>query len=220
MTIPDQANAAAEHDVCDQVATAAAAEQRLLLGLQRRDGDAYAVLVREHGRQMLLTARRMLGNEEDARDVMQEAFVAAFRAIDTFEAKSRLTTWLHRIVVNSALMKLRSRRCRPACSIEDLLPRFGEDGHHLEPPCPRSGSAERELDRSEVRARVRAAIDELPDNYREVILLRDIEELSTDEASRMLSISSNALKIRLHRARQALRTLLERQREDRHHDLP
>lgn len=191
------------------------AEQDLLARLRSRDDQAFELVVRRYGGQLLATARRLLGNEEDARDALQESFAAVFRAITTFEGKSQLGTWLHRVVVNTALMRLRSRRCRPECAIEDLLPRFQEDGHHLDPPCPRSNLAERELLREEDRALVRDAIGRLPANHREVILLRDIEQMSTEETGRLLGITTNAVKIRLHRARQALRTLLERSFEDR-----
>ena len=180
----------------------------LLQALQRGDDEAYAVLVRQHGRQMLATAKRILGCDEDAQDCLQEMFLSAFRSIGAFEGKSRLSTWLHRIIVNVALMKLRSRRARPEHSIEDLLPQFSEDGHHLEPPCPWSENAIASLQTSESRQLLRRAIEQLPDGYREVVLLRDIEGLSTETTGQMLGITTNAAKIRLHRARQALRTLL------------
>lgn len=77
---------------------------------------------RDYGGRLLAVARRFLANEEDAHDVLQEAFFSAFRALPNFAGQSRLTTWLHRIVVNAALMKLRSRQRRPECSIDDLLP--------------------------------------------------------------------------------------------------
>lgn len=198
-----------------QTATCASADDLLLVrAMQQGDHDAFAVVVREHGRQMLATAKRLLGNEEDARDCLQEMFLAAFRAIGTFEAKCRLSTWLHRIVVNVALMKLRSRRSRPECSIDDLLPGFTEDGHHREPPCPWSEQATQALQSAESRQLLRRAIEELPSAYREVVMLRDIEGLSTDATGQLLGITGNAVKIRLHRARQALRTLLDRHIED------
>jgi RNA polymerase sigma-70 factor (ECF subfamily) len=130
--------------------------------------------------------------------------------MDGFAGTSRLSTWLHRIVVNAALMKLRSRRRRPEESIEELLPRFDETGHFTDAPSAWDGSTDRTYERAETRALVRAAIEELPPSYRTVLVLRDIEELDTEEAATMLGISQNAVKVRLHRARQALRTLLER----------
>ncbi|MBL8728925.1 MAG: sigma-70 family RNA polymerase sigma factor [Planctomycetes bacterium] len=189
-------------------------ECQLVQALRRGEEPAFAQLVRLHGRQLLATARRLLNNEEDARDCLQEVFLIAFRAIEKFEAKCRLTTWLHRIIVNTALMKLRSRRSRPECSIDDLVPRFTEDGHHLEPPCPWSDHATRSLQAAESHRLLRRAIEQLPESYREVVLLRDIEGLSTEATGQFLAITANAVKIRLHRARQALRTLLDRHLED------
>lgn len=189
-------------------------ELQLVAALQRGCDDAYATIVRENGRQLLAAARRMLGNEEDARDALQEAFVRAFRSVGSFEGKCRLGTWLHRIVVTSCLMKLRSRRSRPECSIEDLTPRFNADGHHVDPPCPWSDFAVARLQSAESRAILWRAIDDLPAGHREVVVLRDIEQLSTEAASQLLGITPNAVKIRLHRARQALRTLLDRHVKD------
>src|SRR5262249_14100424 len=138
-------------------------------------------------------------------------FLAAFRAIDTFAGAARLSTWLHRIVLNAALMKLRSRRRRREEPIDDLLPRFDEDGYWAEPASGWDTSSDVLLERQETRAMVRNPIDRLPANYRSVLLLRDIEELDTDEVASLLGVTSNAVKTRLHRARQALRTLLERE---------
>ncbi|GMU33657.1 MAG: RNA polymerase sigma factor SigM [Planctomycetia bacterium] len=158
---------------------------------------------------MLAVARRIVGNEEDARDALQEAFLSAFKAIKSFEGGSRLSTWLHRIVVNAALMKLRSRKRVQERSIEDLLPKFLSDGHPATPASAWRETGDSEAQRKENRTLVRAAIDELPEIYRTVLLLRDIEELSTEETSEVLGINNNAVKTRLHRARQALRTLLD-----------
>ena len=126
-----------------------------------------------------------------------------------FRGDARLTTWLHRIVVNAGLMKLRTRRRKPEESIEDLLPRFQEDGHQLDPAVPWSDSARPEAASLEIRLLVRRNIDRLPEGYRTVLLLRDIEGYDTEEAARVLGISANAVKVRLHRARQGLRTLLD-----------
>ncbi|HSP95581.1 MAG TPA: sigma-70 family RNA polymerase sigma factor [Thermoanaerobaculia bacterium] len=187
-----------------------ASERDLVLRLRRGEEQAFERLVREQGGRLLAVARRFLRDEEEARDAVQEGFLSAYRSIDNFEQGSRLSTWLHRIVINACLMRLRSRRRRPEDSIEDLLPQFQADGHQVGHPTPDwEGSAETLLARGETRAIVRGAIDRLPDSYRNVLLLRDIEELSTEEAARSLGITANAVKVRLHRARQALRGLLE-----------
>jgi RNA polymerase sigma-70 factor (ECF subfamily) len=186
------------------------ADAVLLERLRSGDPQAFEVLVREHGGRMLAAARRLVRTDEDARDVLQEAFLAAFRAIETFSGAARLSTWLHRIVVNAALMKLRSRSRRREESIDDLLPRFDEEGHWDE-PSHRETSAAASFEHREMREMVRKAIDRLSANYRSVLLLRDIEELDTEEAASLLGITPNAVKTRLHRARQALRTLLQRE---------
>lgn len=186
-----------------------AEEQTLLAGLRANDPAAYETLVRRHLDRMLAVARRFLGNEEDARDAVQDAFLSAFKGLDRFEGSAQLSTWLHRIVLNAALMKLRKKKRRGEASIESLLPRFRDDGHAVDPPAPWRESAEAALQRKEIARFVREAIDQLPDIYREVLLLRDIEEVDTEESARILSISEAAVKTRLHRARQALRELLD-----------
>lgn len=183
-------------------------EVALLEGLRRGDGAAFESLVRRYGGRMLAVARRLVVNEEDARDVVQDAFLSAFKAMDRFEGNARLSTWLHRITVNTALMKLRTRRRKPEESIEPLLPGFQDDGHHATPFVSWLG-ADAALEQKEVRRLVRDAIDRLPENYRTVLVLRDIEQVPTEEAAKLLNLTPNAVKIRLHRARQALRTLLD-----------
>ena len=105
-------------------------QDALLVGrLQRGDNAAFEELVRSHGGRLLSVARRFLGSSEDAQDAVQEAFIKAFKAIHTFEERAQLHTWLHRILVNTALMKLRERRRKPEESIDELLPTFAADGH-------------------------------------------------------------------------------------------
>jgi RNA polymerase sigma-70 factor, ECF subfamily len=185
-------------------------ERSLVSLLRSGDETAFERLVRDHGGRLLSVARRFLRDEEEARDAVQDSFLSAYKALDRFDQGSRLSTWLHRIVINACLMRLRTRRRKPEDSIEELLPQFEADGHQVRHPTPEwEGSAETLLARKETRSIVREAIDRLPDSYRSVLLLRDIEELSTEEAARSLGVTANAVKIRLHRARQALRTLLE-----------
>lgn len=197
----------------DQPSTSApdqpASERALVARLRDGDAEAFDTIVRQYGGRMLATARRLVGTEDEAHDVVQESFLAAFRAIGSFAGSSRLSTWLHRIVVNAALMRLRSRRRRREEPIDSLLPRFEDDGRWAEAPAQWNTPADRLLERREARAMVRSAIDQLPASYRTILLLRDIEELDTEEAAASLGITVNAAKIRLHRSRQALKTLLE-----------
>jgi RNA polymerase sigma-70 factor, ECF subfamily len=181
----------------------------LVRGLRAGNDAAFEELVRGHGGRMLRVAKRFLRNEEDARDAVQDAFLAVVRSIARFEGGSRLATWLHRITVNAALMKLRAQGRRPEEeSIEPLLPQFRADGHQLESSVPWRG-ADAALEEAELQELVHEAVDRLPEPYRLVLLLRDIEELTPEETAEALGVPKNVLKVRLHRARQALRTLLD-----------
>ena len=188
---------------------AADSQEDLVAALRRGDEQAFATLVRREGGRMLATARRLLGNEQDAQDAVQEAFLQAHRAIAGFAGEARLSTWLHRIVLNAALMKLRSRRRKPEQPLDDLLPKFDESGEWQRPVAGWERSSDELLESAECRAMVRRAIERLPAPYREVLMLRDIEDLDTEETADLLGASPNAVKVRLHRARQALRALLE-----------
>lgn len=183
----------------------------LVQGLKNGEEWAFEALVRVFGARMLATARRLVGNEEDARDVVQSAYLSAFRAIGEFQGSAQLSTWLHRIVVNTALMRLRSRRRKPEESIEALLPAFKADGHFVDRFSSEAMPADQLLERQETRRLVRGAIEQLPEPYRAVLVLRDIEELSTKEVAELLDITTSAVKVRLHRARQALFTLLRKE---------
>jgi RNA polymerase sigma-70 factor (ECF subfamily) len=183
------------------------ADAALVRRLRAGDEAAYVELLGTHGPRLLVTARRFLPNEEDARDALQDACLSAFRAIGGFDGKARLGTWLHRIVVNAALQKLR-RQHHPEQSLDALLPVFLDDGHRAHPgPAWRDRATA--LERQELHALVRACIDRLPEAFRTVLLLRDIEQLDTEETARLLGLNAGAVKTRLHRARQALRTLLD-----------
>ena len=184
-------------------------EEALLERLRAGDDAAYADFVRDNSPRMLAVARRLLRNEEDARDAVQEGFLSAFKALDRFAGGSKLSTWLHRIVVNAALMKLRTKKRKPERSIEDLLPGYKEDGHPQEFFETWEETGEDAASREEERNLVRKQIDELPDNYRNVILLRDIEGIDTGETAELLGLTPGAVKTRMHRARLALRQLLD-----------
>lgn len=183
-------------------------EAALLAGLRAGEDTAYETLVRAYGGRLLQVARRFLG-EADAGDAVQEAFLAAFKAIDRFDGNSRISTWLHRIVVNASLMRLRKKSHQVEQSLEPLLPTFLEDGHRVQVGPAWEATPEEHFEQREVRTLVRKAIDQLPVNYRSVLLLRDIEGLTGAEAGEMLGITPNAVKVRLHRARLALREVLD-----------
>ena len=185
-------------------------EATLVAALRQGHDWAFEMVVRTYGGRLYAVARRICRNDEDARDVVQSAYLSAFRSLDRFEGASQLSTWLHRIVVNVALMRLRSRRRKPEESLESLLPAFHADGHHVEEFSDWTIPVDRLLEREEICATVRNCIALLPDNYRQVLLLRDIEELSTGDVATVLSMTPTAVKVRLHRARQALSTLLRR----------
>lgn len=181
----------------------------LVAAFRAGDLSAFETIVREHGRGLLAVARRLLRNDDDAREAVQDAFVSAFRSCRRFEGSSRISTWLHRIVVNSCLMRLRTQRRSVEVPIDDWLPRFLPDGHHEASFIDWSNAAHAMIEQEETCALVRRSIDQLPDSYRTVLLMHDIEGIPVDEVAAALEISANAVHIRLHRARQALRTLLD-----------
>ncbi len=191
--------------------TVIADEPQLVARLRAGEESAFEQLVRSTSGRLLAAARRLLRNEEDARDAVQNAFVRAFLSLSRFRQESSISTWLHRIVINEALMRLRSRAKSEEPSIDDLLPTFIADGHQTRDTVDWSETADKALERAETAELVRRKIDELPEIYRTVLLMHDIEEMSHAEIAESLGVSINVAKVRLHRARQALRTLLERE---------
>ena len=172
-------------------------ENEIVAGLRAGEDEAFESLLKAQSPALLRTARRFLRCEEDARDAVQDAFLSLFKSIASFESNSQLSTWLHRILINCCLMKLRKQRRHP------------EEEFEGEPAAAVIESAESALHRAELRNFVRASIDTLPERYRAVVLLRDIEECSNGEVARLLDVTPNAVKVRLHRAHQALRTMLD-----------
>jgi RNA polymerase sigma-70 factor, ECF subfamily len=187
-------------------------DDKLLAALQAREPAAVRQMISTHSAAMHAVARRILGSEEEAREVVQEAFFRAFQSLANFRGASALSTWLHRIAINEALMALRSRRSRIVeAPIEVSLPRFYEDGHHMPAAPGWSEPADVLLQRGQVRAAIAACIERLPTTLRVVLVLRDVEGLDGKETAAALDISEAVVKTRLHRARQALRALLEQE---------
>jgi RNA polymerase sigma-70 factor (ECF subfamily) len=182
-------------------------EQALLEGLLRQDPASYEILVREYGSRVMAAARRYLRNPDDAADVFQETFIQVMRSIGKFEGRSTLWYWVRGITIKLALLKLRQQRRRSETSFDDLLPQYDESEHRLLPDNPRSAADE--VEDGDISQYVRDAVAELPEQYRTIVVLRDFEGHSTQEAADILGIQANTAKVRLHRARCALRTLLD-----------
>ncbi len=184
-------------------------EASLVEGLRTGNNAAFESVVRELGPRLLAVARSLMGNEADAQDALQDAFLSAVRSIDRFSGESKLSTWLHRIVVNACLMRLRTKRRRPEESLDGLGPTFHADGHRRNPGPAWIPPAQSGIEAIELRRFVRTCINQLPETYRVVLMLRDVGGLDTEATANALNLTTNAVKTRLHRARQALRELIE-----------
>jgi RNA polymerase sigma-70 factor (ECF subfamily) len=184
------------------------ADEHIFLARARRgDATAFEELVNRYERKIFRLAMNITGNREDAEDVLQEAFLKAYTNLDRFHGDSRFYTWLVRIAVNEGLMKLRKRRPNVVSldqeieTDEDVMPREVEDWG----PNPEQRFAQAELNRI-----LNTVIEELDPGFRIVFLLRDIEQLSTEETAEALGLSVPAVKSRLLRARLKLREKLNK----------
>lgn len=187
---------------------------RLVERLRAGEADAAAELVNAQWGRLVGLARSILGSDPDAQDAAQDGLISAIRRIGDLKDPGALDGWLSRIVANAALARLRSRKSRRERAIDDLLPQFRADGHREDARSNWGVTGAQRLESEEVRALVRAQIEELPASYREIIMLRDIAGLDTSSTAQVLGIEESNVKVRLHRARQALRTLMERCLED------
>ena len=173
------------------------------------DDPAFEALVVRYQRRVFRLACR-LTNETDAPDVVQETFMQVYRHLSTFRGSARFSTWLYRVVVNAGLMHRRARARRPAESLDEFMPRFDADGRHAQTPdALRITSRVDELmDRHVLAKKVQAALQRLPDLYREAFVLRDLEELSTADVAQVLGVEPATVRQRVHRARLMLRGYL------------
>jgi RNA polymerase sigma-70 factor (ECF subfamily) len=174
-----------------------------LAALRKKDKHAFAMVVNENSDHIYRLALKMTGSEQDAEDVMQETFIKAFNNIDSFEGRSKLSTWLYRIATNEALMLLRKRKN----SVTNLDEGIKTDEGDVMPIQIVDWCClpEKELMSEETRRILQQASMKLSDANRAAFLLRDVEGLSTHEAAETLDISESALKVRLMRARMQLR---------------
>ena len=189
-------------------------EAGLIERLRGGDADALESLMERYGGRLFRLAHGITRSEADAEEVVQDAFLSLFRKIGTFEGRSALGTWLYRVTANAALIKRRGKRHELEVLIEDWLPTFRDDGHREGDRgfllADWSRRPDEELAGAETRAVVSRALAALPERYRVVVLLRDVEELSTEAVAEILGDTVASVKSRLHRARMALREQLTR----------
>jgi len=167
-----------------------------------------ALVVRYQHRVFRLACR--LTSETDAPDVVQDTFLQVYRHVSTFRGEAQFSTWLYRIATNAALMHRRARARRPSLSLDEFLPRFDADGQLEDTPDALRVACRVDelLDRQVLATKTLAAIDGLPNLYREAFVLRDLEELPTDEVAQVLGVEPATVRQRVHRARLMVREYL------------
>lgn len=190
------------------------ADLRLVERLRGGDAGALEALMERYASRVYRLAQGITRNEADAEEVVQDAFLTVFRKIHTFEGRAALGSWIYRVATNAALIKRRGKRAEVEVSLDSQLPTFLPDGHRAGDPAfvmaDWSQTPEADLLSGETREILSKAIDALPDRFRTVLVLRDIEELSNEEVAEVVGESVAAVKSRLHRARMALREELTR----------
>ena len=202
------------HDVTDAASSvtplSALSDDELVTRARGNDVAAFEELVGRHEEKVYRLAMRFTRNETDAREILQETFLSAWRNLDGFAGKSQFASWLYRVAVNAALMLLRSQRRHPQVAVEDVTPEaLGEAAKDASPGLGAGTDWSRRPDdqfqSEELRRQIQAAVDRLPESQRSVFLLRDVDGLSTEETGDLLGVSLPTVKTRLHRARLALR---------------
>ncbi|MBM3749539.1 MAG: sigma-70 family RNA polymerase sigma factor [Acidobacteria bacterium] len=182
-------------------------EGALVARAREGDADAFTELVNRYDRRIFRLARHITENAEDAEDVLQETFLRAYEHLPGFQGHSKFYTWLARIAINQALMKLRRRRNDPSVSLDEPVD-TGEDTVTREIAV--WDNPEKRYSQEEIRGILAKAVETLPPILRSVFVLRDIDELSTEETAEALNLSVPAVKTRLLRARLRLREKLTR----------
>ena len=177
------------------------------LALQR-DEAAFRLIMQRHNRRLYRVARGVLGNDAEAEDVVQEAYVRAFTHLDAFRGEARLSTWLTRIALNEALGRIRDRRPTTDLKHLDAINEQGEARVIFLPSVRQDSNPEASAARAEVRRLLERAVDQLPPPFRSVFVMRDIEEMSVEETASQLGLRPETVKTRLHRARRLLRQAL------------
>ena len=171
-------------------------------------------IFREHGSRVYSLARRMLGNDADAEDVTQDVLLQVVRKLDTFRGDANIATWLHRVTVNAALAHRKKRAQRAGREQHDGFDFFRSDGHHAQPVRPWSINPAAQAEQHETTKLIEKAIADLPEAYRDVYLLADVEGMQNSEIGDLLNLSVPAVKSRLHRGRLQMRHSLAKHFEE------
>ena len=195
---------------CADITTPIDRDGELVVALRRGDPTAAENLVAAYGDRAYRLATRITRNVQDAEEAMQDAFLSIIRKIDTFRGDATFGSWVYRIVANAAYQCCRGRRRRSAdVSLDKLLPVFDQQGRHVAPVVDWSMSVDDPSRQTELRLALSAAIEELPDDYRAVVVLRDVEGLPHRDIAKILGLTVANVKMRVHRARLFLRKRLE-----------
>jgi RNA polymerase sigma factor (sigma-70 family) len=174
-------------------------EAALVERAQRRDPAAFWLIIKRHNQRLYRVARAILDDETEALDVLQETYIHALLHLSEFRAEARLSTWLTRIALNEALGRRRQRRPTVDVKVIESVPA---------PRGVRTVDPEEATARTEIRGLLERAINDLPEHFRIVFVMRDVEEMSTEETALLLGLRSQTVKTRLHRARRLLREAL------------
>jgi RNA polymerase sigma-70 factor (ECF subfamily) len=178
---------------------------------KKGDVDAFEALVKKHQKRMFNIAYRMMGNHEEASEIVQDAFVSAYRGIKNFKAKAKFSTWLYTIVINlskNRLKQVRAQLHRERYSIDN--PVLTNEGQIHGEPASSEPSALETLEKRDIQQKVQACINSLDDEFREVLVLRDIQGFSYDEIGDVLKVPEGTVKSRLFRAREAVKDCLKK----------
>ena len=182
-------------------------EDRLLVKrVKAGDQQAFEALYRRYVSTVYRQALKLVGNAEEAEEIVQEVFLTLYEKAKTFRGDSAFSTWLYRLTLNTALMKLRRRKRSKEIALDDYLPRYQEDGHHLvRPVVDWSQNPEGRLGTAEIQRTLQKALDQLPAMDKAVVVLSDLDGLANREIGKALGLTVPAVKSRLHRARLFLR---------------
>lgn len=181
-------------------------DEKLIKKALEHDYKAFEELINRYEDKLYTLTYKITGNQEDAKDAMQDTFISVFKSLDNFKGKSNFSTWIYRIATNAALMKLRKRKKESTPGTPDK-PLLKDDVDWSKVAHP-GGNVSDNIDKEELKKVIDSAIKSLPEVYKTVFILRDIENLSTIEVAKVLGISLEAVKSRLHRARLYMRQRL------------